>query len=500
MNDYTIKKLDTPRGNGARSMTSLSPTSVHVNFDETGQNWFGPLTPMLPIAPPEVAGRALDYMPGFNLVTEPRANEPVTFAMLRMLADSFDPIRIIIERRKDQMTRQPWTIRLKHEGAGKRPSGAALSPSIRGTIRDIKEFWTEPTFEMSFRQWLRVVLEDHFVIDAPALFCLRNRAGALLELQPVDGGLIKRVINSQGRTPRPIPWDGATPFDWNGLQTAADNWRTQGFKFVNGYLMPPAYQQILHGLPAIDLTTHDLIYRPMNLRSHSLYGFSAIEMILTTINTATRRATSALDYYREGNQPEALFSLPETWTPDSIQRFQDYFDSMYSGNLANRRKMKFIAGGGKSSYVPIKEPALKNEFDEYLIRIACVAFSYSPAAFTALNNRSTSEQHDRSTEEEGLQGTKLFVSDLINDVIANEFDESVEFAWIEEDEVDQAKQSEILMRYAEGGALTLNQVRERLGEEPDPDPAANRLMVKTATGYVPIGAVSKPNIGDEIDT
>jgi hypothetical protein len=57
---------------------------------------------------------------------------------------------------------------------------------------------------------------------------------------------------------------------------------------------------------------------------------------------------------------------------------------------------------------------------------------------------------------------------------------------VEEDEVDQEKQSTILTKYLEDGVLTINQVRERLGEEPDPDPAANRLMVKTATGYQPI--------------
>jgi hypothetical protein len=34
----------------------------------------------------------------------------------------------------------------------------------------------------------------------------------------------------------------------------------------------------------------------------------------------------------------------------------------------------------------------------------------------------------------------------------------------------------------------LNQVREKIGEEPDPDPAANKLMVRTPAGYTPIGA------------
>src|SRR5258708_37464171 len=79
MNDF--RKLDTPRGDGARSMTTMSPTSISVNFDQTGQDWFGPRTPMLPVAPPEIAGRSLDFLPGHNLVTEARADQPVTLAM-----------------------------------------------------------------------------------------------------------------------------------------------------------------------------------------------------------------------------------------------------------------------------------------------------------------------------------------------------------------------------------------------------------------------------------
>lgn len=445
---------------------------------------------MMPIAPPEVAGRSLDFMPGFNLVTEPRANESITFAMLRALADSVDIVRLVIERRKDQLCRVPWAIRLKHDGHGKRPSAAALSSAARNKIRDINSFFKEPTYGVNFREWLRILLEDHFVIDSVALYSERGRANELLGLRPIDGGLIKRVIDSWGQTPKPIPWDGQ-PYDWNGLQITAENFRAQGFKVVNGYLLPPAYQQILKGLPAIDYTTNDLVYKMMNQRSHSLYGFSPVEQILTTINIAMRRNASQLEYFREGNQPEALFSMPESWTPDQIGRYQDYWDSMFVGNLGNRRRMKFVAGGGKSAYVPIKEPPLKNEFDEWLARIVCLAFSYPASALMSMNNRSVVEQHDETGQEEGVQNTKLFVADTINGVIEDEFDDAVEFAWIEEDEVDQSKQAEILNSYASNGVLTLNQVRERLGEEPDPNPAANQLMVKTASGYVPIGSAAQ---------
>ena len=68
MNDE-VKKVATPRGDG-RSMSTLSPYTVaqaNVNFSYTGPDWMGPLPPMQPIAPPEVAGRTWDFIPGYNL-------------------------------------------------------------------------------------------------------------------------------------------------------------------------------------------------------------------------------------------------------------------------------------------------------------------------------------------------------------------------------------------------------------------------------------------------
>jgi hypothetical protein len=497
VNDF--KKLETPRG-AARSMTSLSPTSMHVNFDGSGADWMGPRTPMIPVAPPETAGRAFDYQPGFNLVTQPRANEPITFQMLRAMSESLDVLRLVIETRKSQMCRQPWAVRIKHDSAdGKRPSAAALSPSVRSTIRDITEFLREPSFGTNFRQWLRVILEDHFVIDAVALYCLRSPSGELLELQNTDGATIKKIIGPDGRMPRPIPFSGQ-PFIWNGLAITSENYHTQGFKGpVNGFLLPPCYQQFLHGVAANDLTQNDLLYSVMNLRSHSSYGYSPVEFLVNTVNMATRRVSSQIDYYREGNTPESLFAVPETWSPDVTMRFQDYFDSLMVGDLGARRRMKFIPAGGASSYIPIKEPALKAEIDEWLTRIVCYAFSVPPTPFMALANRSIAEEHSRSGEEEGLQTTKLFISDLINGVITDEFvpDGSIEFAWLEEEEINQVEQSKILARLVETGIITVNQARQKLGESPDTGPAANTLMVKTATGYVPLGTASKPTTGDE---
>jgi hypothetical protein len=485
-------KIATPRGDG-RSMTALTPNNVSVSFGNPsaapgqGADWFGPLTPLAPIAPPEVAGRQWDYVPGYNLNTTPRPYEPIDFRTLRMLADAYDPVRLIIERRKDQMCRLPWTIRAKHEDGGKRPKAAQLSPQTRGIIKDVERFFKFPTEGISFRTWLRELLEDLLVLDAPTLYCERDQIGDLVALSPIDGGTIKVVIDDQGRRPRPFRWDGQ-PFNWMGQTVSAANYQQIGCKIADGMLFVPAFQQILKGLPAVNYTTWDLIYRPLNLRTNHVYGRSPVEMIMMTVSIAMRRSLSQFEYFREGNMPDAVFGLPETWGPDQVQRFQDYFDSLYSGNLANRRKMKFIPSGANSRYTALHEPPLKSEFDEWLTRIVCFAFSYPPSAFVSLSNRSIAEQHGKQAEEEGVEPLKEWAGEMFNEIIEREFSDEVEFAWTEEQEIDPEKQSNILRGYAEDGILTINQVREKLGEQPDPNPAANQLMVKTATGYVPVGS------------
>ena len=104
----------------------------------------------------------------------------------------------------------------------------------------------------------------------------------------------------------------------------------------------PAYQQVLHGVPAADFSTDELLYLPRNARSHQLYGMTPVEQIALTINIALRRDAATLDYYRSGSVPDSFATLPKDWTVDQIRQFQDYFDALMSGNLERRRMVKFM--------------------------------------------------------------------------------------------------------------------------------------------------------------
>ncbi|HKR20365.1 MAG TPA: phage portal protein [Stellaceae bacterium] len=392
--------------------------------------WFGPLNAPAPNAPAAVAGRQFDFPSGYNLVTRPRAYEGTSFAELRALADSYDLIRLVIESRKDQIERLSWSIRARQ------PGGAKSDPRI-GVISAL---FACPDGVHPWGTWLRLVLEDLLVIDAPALYLRRSRDGKLCALEPLDGATVKRVIDDWGRTPAPPA---------------------------------PAYQQVLKGLPAVDYTADELWYLPRNPRVHKVYGFGPVEQVQMAVNIALRRQVWQLQYYTEGNIPEALIGVPDTWTPDQIRQFQGYWDSLHEGNTAARRHAKFVPGGVAKTFIPTREPALKDPFDEWLARIVCYAFSVSPQPFVQQLNRATAETAQNTALAEGLLPLKNWVKQLCDRVIAREFEASdLEFVWSDDAPSDPAKVASIAVDYVKAGIKSVNEVRAELGLDPMPDGVA----------------------------
>jgi hypothetical protein len=244
---------------------------------------------------------------------------------------------------------------------------------------------------------------------------------------------------------------------------------------------------VLKGLPAVNYAARDLIYRPRNVRAHRVYGYSPVQQVLMTVNIALRRQLWQLDYFSESSIPDALIGVPNGWTPDQIKQFQDYWDQEFSGDLAKRRRAKFVPGDTASKVHETKEPEHKNDFDEWLARIICYAFSVPPQWAVKAMNRATADNQSAQSEEEGLEPTKEWVKDLVDEIIGEEFSSpDLELVWLDEDEGDPARIEAVLEGRVKIGAITLNEMRDRLGIEPYDNPAANQPMALTKTGYVPI--------------
>ena len=107
-------------------------------------------------------------------------------------------------------------------------------------------------------------------------------------------------------------------------------------------------------------------------------------------------------------------------------------------------------------------------------------------------NRATADNQSAQSEEEGLEPTKEWVKDLIDEIIAEEFaSPDLELHWLDEDDGDSET---VLESRVKLGAVTLNEMRDALGLDPFGNAAADRPMALTATGYVPIEEDSRSSI------
>lgn len=426
----------------------LARAAQGVRYALTGVRpdaWFGPMQPLPPVAPDSVAGRRFDYPVGFNLDQRPRGTEPVGFGHLRGLADNCDVLRAVIETRKDQMESLDWAVRPRAAGD---KTGAATGDQRR-RIDEVTAFLQSPDRVSSWAQWQRQLLEDRFVIDAAALYKRRTRGGKLYALEVIDGATLKPLIDDTGRVP--LPPD-------------------------------PAYQQVLHGVPAVDYTRDEVLYLVRNPRSWKAYGYSEVEQVVVTVNIAIRRTLFQLEYYREGSQPDAFLGLPKEWTADQIVAFQRHFDAQMAGNLAARRRLKMIPDGGK--YQETKQPPMKDEYDEWLARVICFAFSISPQPFTRQMNRATADTAQDQAMKEGLAPLQRWVKGIIDPVLALDFDSpDLEFAWRDDAEQDPKQAAEIRVAYVKAGIISVDEAREAMGKDPLGGAYAEPMLA-TGTGYV----------------
>lgn len=414
-----------------------------------GAGWMGAGTPMQPVAPPEVAGRRFDYPFSSNTSIRTRAYEPIGFIELRGLADGHDLTRLAIETRKDQMARLQFNF-VPVDKKTKMEDGSELATRARR----MQDIFRRPDRRNFWSSWLRMVLEDLLVIDAPAIHVRRTRGGDLYSLDQLDGATIKPIIDDMGRAPEP-------PF--------------------------AAYQQILKGLPAVNYTSRDLIYLPRNRRVHKFYGMSPVEQIVMTVNIALRRQMWQLSYFTDGNLPDSLIGVPSTWTPDQIRQFQDWFDSILSGNTGARRSARFVPGEVAKSYVPTKEAEIFGAAEEWIARVVCFCFGISHQALVKEVNRATADTSQEQAISDGLAPIMGWVKELIDGILLDEFGETeLEFQWIDDKELDPKIQSEIHTAQTGNATMTRNEARAERGLDPDPAPEADMLGTFGPTGFVPL--------------
>ncbi len=406
---------------------------------------FPPQQPLQPVAQPydyAALGRQWNYPVGYNTRVTPRTGLKFGFPFLKALAQ-YDLVRIMIERVKDEVTTMSWTI------------GPKDKKSARESVMDeLEDLFAYPDKAHTWRDWMWELMEQVLVYDAPAIWLRPTFGGALYSLEVLDGSLFTPKIMADGRLPPPE--------------------------------FGPAYQQVLHGLPAVDYIQPvpkgrpipvdpsgqqypELLYKPRNPRVDIPYGFGPCEQILRTIEIGSLREDFLRDYYTAGSIPDMFLHAPDTWNPNQLAEFQAWFDAYLRGNLGNRRGAIMIPGSNRPPFEP-KHEALTDATDEWLIRVCCFAFGLSPMPFVKVMNRATGQTHAEQQKEEGTLPYASYIADMMNHIIAVKYGRrDIVFRWEEEESTDPVQEAQRFKLYTDAKVYHPDEVRAKLGEEPMSD-------------------------------
>lgn len=419
-------------------------------------NFYSPFQPVWPYGPPNVTRpREWDYPIGYNLnYVQPRME---LMGMLRSLRASWGVLSTIIATRQDQLLRIPWTIQLRDK-----PRGNSKS------VDEIRRFFRRPDGKLSYSQWTRLITDDLLVLDAPTIYFSRDRRGRPLTAERLDPITVFPLIDDAGRRP-----SSTVEIDEGGLT----------------YLKrQPAFQQIIKGLPMLDLDESELMYVPMRPKAEMpMFGYPGTEQILIEAGEAVRKTLYQFNFWADGTIPDLIVSVPEGWSPRQIAMFQAHFDALLSGNISLKSKVRFLPGGMKPFDIKNSSgESLWSQRDETLIRLACYAYSVSPSPFIRQMNRSVAQNAQQMAEAEGLYPLMAFwKDDIIDPIIQERFGyEDIEFVFLPRPEPDAEKQAKIHQIQVREGIRPRNEVRDELGLEPIP--GGNIAMIELGNVIVPL--------------
>lgn len=451
-----------------------SQPAPYISDVDMAANWWSPFQPIWPYGPPWITRpREWDFPVGYNLNYIP--GRIAQFGILRGMRSSWGILATIIETRKDQLLRIPFTFQRKDKP---RASSAG--------VEAMKRFFKMPDGKLRYAQWARKLMDDLLVIDAPTLYLAKDRLGRPLSAEVIDGGTIFPLIDDAGRRPDTIV---ATDVSGEGLTTLHRQ---------------PAFQQIIKGLPMIDLDESEIMYMPMRPRPEMpIFGFPPTEQIYIEAASIIRKTFYQFNFWAEGTIPDMVVMVPDTWGPRQIAMYQAHFDALLSGNLNLKSKVRFLPGGSKPFEVKnASGQDIYGAWDETMIRLACYAYSVSPTPFVKMTNRATAQNAQQTAEEEGLFPFMGFWKDVIIDpVIEAHGIDDVECVFLPTPEPDAEKQAKIHDLAVKNGTRTRNEARAEIGLEPLPGGDVATIEIGNAVIPVDLAAAGEamPQQGGGLD-
>lgn len=468
LGDKIMAALYLAQGGRNPNQNSSDASLAVQNFAPFNAGGFmSPANPILPVNP-ELEPRQFQYAPGVNLRYIPRMGYGLLdFQTLRGLSLACKEIRLNIEKIKS-------TIRgLEHEIIVDKKFATAhgIDYQVNPTLVDrVSRFWEKPDGLHDFDGFMNMVLEELLVTDALCAWPMKDEN----RLRLVDGTTIRPTTDYFGEIPLPPT---------------------------------PAYIQVLYGYPRWWSDRKNMYYLPMRSTLFSPYGTSPIEFIIQTTIAAIKKDSSLVANYTEGNVPAAFAGLPSTWTPDQIQQFTEWYNTIIQGDVARRHKLVFLPhdSGGMPVQRMDETDLNDTKLDEWLMTVACWAYGNDKTEFgiisgTGLGGKGMMAGGENSQVRGMIMVYTRFLSQFINAINRDFLDAPyAKSHWIglepPEDELVTAQVHQIYI----GTVYTADYVADQLGVPQKYRIQPGQTMPVTPEGYKVDNSKIVPQTPDQMN-
>jgi hypothetical protein len=424
---------------------------------------------------------------GWNL---PGQGAPaVPWSMLRDFADQVDIVRLCIGVRKKEICGTGWSIAVKgdavsqmaqEQGKTNARARSQVTRDLQDEITRLSNFWEKPDRinRLTFGEWLGTVLEEMLVLDALSIYPHPDHKGDLHSLEILDGSTIKPLLDYRGAFPQPPQ---------------------------------PAYQQILWGYPRGEFTLDDegagvytsdqLIYRPRERRTHTPYGFPAVEQAILAGDLYMKRQQWLRAEYTDGSVPAGLLVPPDAlrWSPEQVRQYEQNINMELAGNTEQRMRWRMLPPGTNPLFPQQFAEKYNSGFDEYLIKLLCAFFDVMPSEIGfvqagGLGGAGHQEGEAASGMRKGNAPIMAWLTDLFNEINQTYLGAPKELTFQFEKGTDENLKDKAAAAKSDisSGARTLNDVRADNGEPLYDFPEADEPFIVTANGPVFLKGANEP--------
>jgi phage portal protein BeeE len=426
--------------------------------------------------------RSLSYDPTKNMsyMMNKGLRKPgrVSFDVLRRASYSVHVARICINVLKEKITKTNWLIK---------PVDPLLQVDDKRR-KELEDFFKHPNkTQDTFRTLLDKMLEDLLVLDAVSLEKTRYPNGRLAEIYYVDSATIRPVYDEYGQQDIIIP-----------LRTEEDLNAELPVSFVqvlnNSQYGGPESGDIVAAWPKKDFMY--FMMHPQGAMEKFGYGMSPLESVMSVVANLLNADNYNGTYFEEGSMPPVIIQMMSQINERDLQAMREY---MYSELQGSFHRPAIVGGKGEMKLLNLKEFSNKDmEFQDYMKFMArLMAAAYGLAAqdigLTDDLNRATSEVQKDLSETKGYGSILHLLKETFNqEIVWKDFGYTeFEFDWTQPDTMDAKDAMLIYDQALKNGTMTLNEIREKLGETPYGE-WADIPMVLTSEGFTNIVKQAEP--------